>query len=152
MFGSVNGLGLMEVILLVVMIGVMVVVVEYWMGLEYWFFVVSEDVVVVYCVVLEWFLVCYIGLFGCLVGGVLIGELLVWFVREMLLMLGVVGLFCVGGDVCYGGDICYVVVVFNDVLLLYVDGILLIVEDLYYGEVDFYDLLVLLVFFDVVFV
>lgn len=61
-------------------------------------------------------------------------------------MPGAAGLFCAGGDARYGGDSRYVMAAINDALLPHADGTLPIMEDLYYGDVDFRDPLVSPVF------
>lgn len=149
-FGSANGLGLMEAIPLAAMTGATVVAVEYRMGPEHRFPAASEDVAAVYRAALERFPARHIGLFGCSAGGVLTGESLAWFARETLPMPGAAGLFCAGGDARYGGDTRYVAAALNNALLPHADGTLPIAEDLYYGEVDFHDPLVSPVFSDAV--
>lgn len=147
-FGRADTLGLLEAIPLASLTGATVVAVEYRQGPEHKFPAASEDVASVYRAALERYPAAHIGLFGCSAGGVLTGESLAWFAREKLPMPGAAGLFCAGGDARYGGDSRYVVAAVNDALLPHADGTLPIMEDLYYGDVDFRDPLVSPVFSD----
>ncbi len=141
-FGRADSLGLLEAIPVAAMTGMTVVAVEYRQGPEHRFPAASEDVASVYRAALEQMPARHIGLFGCSAGGVLTGESLAWFAKEKLPMPGAAGLFCAGGDARYGGDSRYVMAALNDALLPHADGSLPIMEDLYYGDVDFRDPLV----------
>lgn len=149
-FGRADTLGLLEAIPLAAMTGASVVAVEYRQGPEHQFPAASEDVAAVYRAALERMPAAHIGLFGCSAGGVLTGESLAWFAKENLPMPAAAGLFCAGGDARYGGDSRYVNAAVNDALLPRADGTLPIMEDLYYGAVDFRDPLVSPVFSDAV--
>lgn len=145
-FGRADSLGLLEAIPVAAMTGATVIAVEYRQGPEHKFPAASEDVAAVYRAALERMPANHIGIFGCSAGGVLTGESLAWFDKEKLPMPGAAGLFCAGGDARYGGDSRYVMAAINDALLPHSDGALPIMEDLYYGDVDFRDPLVSPVF------
>jgi len=149
-FGRADSLGLLEAIPVAAMTGATVVAVEYRQGPEHQFPAASEDVAAVYRAALEKIPARHIGLFGCSAGGVLTGESLAWFAKEKLPMPAAAGLFCAGGDARYGGDSRYVAAAVTDALLPHADGSLPIMEDLYYGKVDFRDPLVSPVFSDAV--
>ncbi|ROP80311.1 acetyl esterase/lipase [Stenotrophomonas rhizophila] len=149
-FGRADSLGLLEAIPVAAMTGATVVAVEYRQGPEHQFPAASEDVAAVYRAALEKMPARHIGLFGCSAGGVLTGESLAWFAKEKLPMPAAAGLFCAGGDARYGGDSRYVAAAVTDALLPHADGTLPIMEDLYYGKVDFHDPLVSPVFSDAV--
>lgn len=149
-FGRADSLGLLEAIPVAAMTGATVVAVEYRQGPEHHFPAASEDVAAVYRAALEKMPAQHIGLFGCSAGGVLTGESLAWFDKEKLPMPAAAGLFCAGGDARYGGDSRYVAAAVTDALLPHADGTLPIMEDLYYGKVDFRDPLVSPVFSDAV--
>lgn len=145
-FGRADSLGLLEAIPVAAMTGMTVLAVEYRQGPEHRFPAASEDVAAVYRAALARLPAAHIGIFGCSAGGVLTGESLAWFAKEKLPMPGAAGLFCAGGDARYGGDSRYVMAAINDALLPHADGTLPIMEDLYYGDVDFRDPLVSPVF------
>ena len=145
-FGRADSLGLLEAIPVAAMTGATVIAVEYRQGPEHQFPAASEDVAAVYRAALTRLPARHIGIFGCSAGGVLTGESLAWFAKENLPMPGAAGLFCAGGDARYGGDSRYVMAAINDALLPHADGSLPIMEDLYYGDVDFRDPLVSPVF------
>jgi acetyl esterase/lipase len=145
-FGRADSLGLLEAIPVAAMTGMTVLAVEYRQGPEHRFPAASEDVAAVYRAALARMPAAHIGIFGCSAGGVLTGESLAWFAKEKLPMPGAAGLFCAGGDARYGGDSRYVMAAINDALLPHADGTLPIMEDLYYGDVDFRDPLVSPVF------
>ncbi|MEE7547480.1 alpha/beta hydrolase [Xanthomonas sp. Kuri4-1] len=147
-YGSAASFGMMEAIPVAAMTGVTVVSVDYRQGPEHKFPAASEDVARVYREALKHYAPEHIGVFGCSAGGVLTGESLAWFAKEKLPMPGAAGMFCAGGDARYGGDSRYVVAAVNDAPLPDAHGRLPIMEDLYYGEVDFHDPLVSPVFSD----
>lgn len=149
--GSAASFGMMEAIPVAAMTGVTVVSVDYRMGPEHRFPAASEDVATVYREALKHYAPQHIGLFGCSAGGVLTGESLAWFAKEKLPMPAAAGMFCAGGDARYRGDSRYVVAAVNDAPLPDAQGVLPIMEDLYYGPaVDFHDPLVSPVFSDAV--
>jgi monoterpene epsilon-lactone hydrolase len=148
--GSAASFGLMEAIPVAAMTGMTVIAIDYRQGPEHPFPAASEDVAAVYRQALEHYAPQHVGLFGCSAGGVLTGEALAWFAKEALPMPAAAGMFCAGGDARYGGDSRYVVAAINDAPLPDANGVLPIMEDLYYGAVDFRDPLVSPVFSDAV--
>lgn len=131
--------GLVELILIVSFGCIKVISVDYWQGLEYIFFLVSDDVEVVYCVLFKQYWLVEIGIYGCLVGGIFIVEVVVCFIYDGVLVFGVIGIFC-GLLLDFFGDLVWVVLLLNGQgVLMYYFGI---GDLLYFCGVDLNDLLV----------
>lgn len=147
--GSAETFGLLEAIPIAAMTGATVVAVNYRQGPEHRFPAASEDVAAVYRHALATTPAERLGLFGCSSGGVLVAEALAWFQREDLPAPAAAGIFCAGADARYGGDARFIVPALNGSPPPDRERFE-IMEDLYYGDVDFRDPLVSPVFDDVV--
>lgn len=137
--GRADTMGLLDAIPVAALTGLTVVAVDYRKGPEHRYPAATEDVVSIYRVALEHFKPAHIGIFGCSSGGVLTSESLARFAKDRLPMPGAAGIFCAGGDARYGGDSRFVAAAVNDALRPGPNGELELVEDLYYGDVDFHD-------------
>ncbi len=124
-----------------------VVSVGYRKGPEHKFPAASEDVAAVYREALKRYRPQDIGIYGCSAGGVLTGEAIAWFQKEKLPMPAAAGMFCAGGDALYGGDSAYVIAALSGGRIPKPGARMGVVEDLYYGDINFNDPLVSPVFF-----
>lgn len=140
--GRAESMGLLDAIPVAAASGMTVAAVEYRQGPEFHFPAATDDVLRVYRAALERLPPSRIGLFGCSSGGVLTTEVLARIALESLPMPGAAGVFCAGGDARYGGDTRFISAAINGLAPPPSQARTEIMEDLYYGDVDFRDPLV----------
>ncbi|HEX4505758.1 MAG TPA: alpha/beta hydrolase fold domain-containing protein [Alphaproteobacteria bacterium] len=105
-FGA-RTIALMESIPIASVAGMKIVTVDYRQGPENHFPAASEDVATVYRALLKQYKPENIGIFGCSAGGMLTGEVLIWFQTHNLPRPGAAGMFCAGAGHTLEGDSRY---------------------------------------------
>ena len=111
-FGA-RTIALMESIPIASVAGMKVVTVDYRQGPENHFPAASEDVATVYRALLKQYKPKNIGVFGCSAGGMLTGEVLIWFQTHNLPTPGAAGMFCAGAGHTLEGDSRYFAAALN---------------------------------------
>jgi acetyl esterase/lipase len=111
-FGA-RTIALMESIPIASVAGLKIVTIDYRQGPESHFPAASEDVAVVYRALLKQYKPANIGIFGCSAGGMLTGEVLIWFQTHNLPRPGAAGMFCAGAGHTLEGDSRYFAAALN---------------------------------------